>query len=311
MDLRTVTGITPVEDIKLADGHAHAWIKPPPNVMDEHAPVLDEYDSIVAELEDFKRAGGVALIDCQPGGCGRDARMLSHLSETTGLHITATTGFHLKRYYALESWLWTATEKQAAAFFIEELTVGTTETSGTVRATTIKIGYDGLIEGQTRTLMEAAAEAALQTGAAILAHTEQGRNAEALLPFFTDLGIGANRLYLCHMDKRPDIGLHRELARVGVLLGYDTFLRPKYNPEENVWPLIETMVKDGLTESVALGLDMAAPGFWARQGGEWGLLALPQLILPRLRNMGVDELYIAWMAGQNVARRLVWDTTNH
>jgi phosphotriesterase-related protein len=311
MNLRTVTGEIPVEAVTLADGHAHAWIKPPPNVMDENAPILDDYDSILAELEDFKQAGGAALVDCQPGGCGRDARMLSHLSETSGLYITAATGFHLKRYYPMESWLWTATQKQAAAFFIEELTVGTTETSGTVRAATIKIGYDGLIEGQTRTLMEAAAEASLQTGAAILVHTEKGQNVEALLSFFADLGVGAGRLYLCHMDKRPDSGLHRELAKAGALLGYDTFLRPKYNPEENVWPLIETMVKDGLADLVALGLDMAAPGLWAHQGGEWGLLALPQLILPRLRAAGMDEATITRLAGQNVARRLVWDTTNH
>jgi hypothetical protein len=47
---------------------------------------------------------------------------------------------------------------------------------------------------------------------------------------------------MCHVDKRPDVGLHRELARAGVLLGYDTFGRPKYNPDQGVWQLIPALV---------------------------------------------------------------------
>lgn len=306
MNLWTVTGKIPVETVTMADAHAHGWIKPPPNVMDEDAPILDDYDTIVNELQEFRNAGGTMLVDCQPGGCGRDARMLANLSEVTGLHITATTGFHLRRYYALESWLWTADEQQAAAYFIEELTAGISESSRTVRATTIKIGFDGMADGQIRTLMQAAAEAARQTGATILVHTDRGKEAETLIPFFDENGIPPTRLYLCHMDKRPDTGLHRELSQAGALLGYDTFLRPQYAPEENVWPLLKTMIDEGFGSSIAIGLDMAHPRMWAHQGGEWGMLALPERIIPRLRDEGVDEPTILNLTGQNVARRLVW-----
>ncbi|MBI5668563.1 MAG: hypothetical protein HZC41_11205 [Chloroflexi bacterium] len=306
MKLLTVTGEVPVEAVTLADAHAHVWIKPPPSVLDDDAPVLDDYDAIVDELLEFRDAGGTTIIDCQPGGCGRDARMLANLAEVTGLHITATTGFHLKRYYPMESWLWTATETQAAAYFVEELTAGISESSRTVRATTIKIGYDGTFDGQNRVLLEAAAAAARQTGAAVLVHTERGQNAEQLPIFFADRGIPPTRLYLCHMDKRTDTGLHTDLAKAGVLLGYDTFLRPQYAPDENVWPLLKTMVDAGYSDCIALGLDMALPRLWAHQGGEWGLLALPQLIIPRLRSEGLDGTAIANLTGQNIARRLVW-----
>ncbi|HEX2907932.1 MAG TPA: hypothetical protein VHO69_13770 [Phototrophicaceae bacterium] len=309
MDLLTVTGKIPIEAVQMADAHAHAWIKPPPAIMDDNAPILDDYDAILDELTEFGSAGGTTLIDCQPGGCGRDARMLANLAEMTGLHITATTGFHLKRYYPLESWLWTASQAEVVAHFLEELTVGISETSNTVRATTSKVGYEGLIDGQVRTLMEAAAQAAYQTGAAVLVHTEHGKNVEALLPFFADFGVPPSRLYLCHLDKRPDPGLHRELAQAGVLLGYDTFLRPKYNPEENVWPLLKTIVEAGFSGSIALGLDTSRPAMWAHQGGEWGLLALPQLIIPRLRAEGIAESVIAALTGQNIARRLAWAAT--
>jgi predicted metal-dependent phosphotriesterase family hydrolase len=303
MNIQTVTGLVPVESIKLADAHAHAWIQPPPGV-DPDCPNLNDFDSILLELDEFRQAGGTLLVDCQPGGCGRDARMLVKLSEATGLYITAITGFHLRKYYPLKNWLWQASETQAMEHFVEELKGGMIETGSTVPAAAIKVGYEGMIDGQFRVLMEAATEASLQTGAGLLFHTEQGLNVEALLPFFTDRHISANRLYFCHMDKRSDIGLHRELALAGVLLGYDTFLRRKYNPEANLWPLLKEMVQSGLGQRVALGLDAALPGMWAHMGGEWGLLALPQLIVPRLRQEGITETVIADLTGQNVARWL-------
>lgn len=304
MNLQTVTGLIPVEDVKLADGHAHIWINPPPDV-DYDAPILDDTDAILTELREIREAGVTTVIDCQPGGCGRDARMLVRLAQATGLQVAAVTGFHRQKYYPPKSWLWTAPPEQAADYFIGELEDGMNETGGTIPATVVKVGYVGVIDGQTKALMEAAAEAARQTGSAILFHTEAGANVEALLPFFSDYKIPPNRLYLCHMDKRPDLGLHRELAQAGVLLGYDTFLRPKYEPEQNLWPLLKQMVATGLSEHIALGLDAAMSNMWAQMGAEFGLLALPRLIVPRLRDEGMDAATVAGLTGQNVARFLV------
>jgi phosphotriesterase-related protein len=266
---------------------------------------VTDYAAIQAELADFRAAGGTTLIDCQPGGCGRDTRVLRRLAEGTGLQITATTGYHLQKYYPADHWLWSASEEEAAAHFVEELTGGTVESGGTVRAATIKVAYDGVIAGQSRVLLEAAARAARQTGAAILAHTEQGRNVEALLAFFAGRRVPPDRLYLCHLDKRPDLGLHRELAQAGVLLGYDTFLRPRYDPERGVWPLLRALVADGLEGAIAIGLDLAPVEMWRFAGGP-GPLALPEQIIPRLRAEGLGEQAILRLTAQNVAERLAW-----
>lgn len=307
MKLQTVTGWIPVEDVQLADAHTHVWIQPPPGVEDD-APTLNDLDAILLELEDFREAGGTTLMDCQPGGCGRDGRMLVKLAEASGLHIIGVTGFHRQVYYPPKSWIWRVSETEAAEHFMAELKGGMIESAGQAPATAIKIGYEGLFEGQARVLMEATAEAARQTGAGLLFHTEQGQNVEALLPFFNDRQVPPSRLYLCHVDKRPDLGLHRELAQAGVLLGYDTFLRRRYEPEQKLWPLLKAMIESRLTPQIALGLDMATSSMWARMGGEWGLLALPQLVLPRLRHEGADEDAIRAMSGQNLARWLAWQT---
>jgi len=305
MNLQTVTGPVPVEDVKLADGHAHLWIDPPKGVSPKFRMVLNTPQVIEAELKDFRSAGGTTLVDCQPGGCGRDARMLKKFSEATELHVTATTGFHLQSYYPSGYWLWFATEQEAAGYFLNELTTGLQEQDD-VLATTIKVGYPGSIEGQTRTLMEAAAEAARQTGAVLLFHTEQGNGVEELPLFFEDRGVPSDRLYLCHVDKRPDFGLHRELAQAGVLLGYDTFVRSKYKPEKNVWPLLMEMVRGGWENHIAVGLDLALASMWQHFDGGPGLIALPDKILPSLHHNGFSESIVSKLTGQNVARVLVW-----
>ncbi|MBC7813206.1 MAG: hypothetical protein H7175_18755 [Burkholderiales bacterium] len=307
MQLQTVTGPVPPEAFGLTDGHAHVWIMPTSGIEAESRIELHDYNLIRSELRDFHSTGGGALVDCQPGGAGRDARKLAELSQATGLYITATTGFHLRKYYAPDYWLWSATAEEAAAHFIEELSVGVRESS-TVRATTVKVGYTGVIDGQERVLMEAAAEASRQTGALILFHTEKGANVEALLPFFGDRGIPAERLYLCHVDKRPDLELHFELARAGVLLGYDTFVREKYDPEKNAWPLLLGMVLNGFGQSIAVCQDIAETSLWRHYGGEPGLVYLPQTIIPRLRKEGVDEVSITRLTGGNISRRLVWQS---
>ena len=309
MRFQTVTGPAAVEDVHLADAHGHVWIRPPQGVSNGNKLELCHYEAIEAELADFRRAGATTIVDCQPGGCGRDAGMLVRLARATGLHITATTGFHRQRYYPAAHWLWTASEEKARAYFVEELTLGTRETEGIIPATTIKIGYEGLLEGQSLILMAAAAEAARQTGAVILCHTELGKNVEALPSFFGDRGVVAGRLYICHVDKRPDFGLHRELAQAGALLGYDTFLHPKYEPEERAWPLLQKMVADGLADRIAIGLDLAEADMWRHYGGQPGMLALPEQIVPRLRAEGISESIIAKLSGQNIARYLVRQTS--
>ncbi len=304
MELQTVTGLIPLEDVKMADGHAHLWIDPPKGVSPQAQLILNNPYLIEAELKDYRSAGGTTLIDCQPGGCGRDARMLKKFSEASELHVTTTTGFHLSRYYPSGYWLWSASEQAALEYFVNELTAGVQE-NDEILATTIKVGYKGKIEGQTRILMEAAAEAACQTGAALLFHTEEGANVEALPTFFEDRGVAINRLYLCHMDKRPDFGLHCELAQAGALLGYDTFVRTSYKPQKNVWPLLLEMMRGGWVENIAVGLDLARSSMWRHFDGGPGLVALPDSILPRLHREGFSESVISKLIGQNVTQFLV------
>ena len=101
----TVNGPLAPSALGVTDAHQHVWIAPVTGGP-AGAPLLCDRDVIAAGLTAYRAAGGGGLLDCQPGGCGRDGRALAELSRLTGVPIVACTGFHLARYYPPDFWLW-------------------------------------------------------------------------------------------------------------------------------------------------------------------------------------------------------------
>jgi predicted metal-dependent phosphotriesterase family hydrolase len=302
----TVQGPVPYEQLGITDAHNHVWIAPLPG-MSEACPVLNQYDLILKELVEYRSWGGDSLLDCQPGGCGRDGTKLLELSNASRVNIIACTGFHLKKYYPAEHWLWSASNSKVCESLSSDLEVGLAETINTpspVRAGFIKIALEAIWSDCPQAAIEGAASAAVMTGAMLEIHTEKGALAEKVCIYLTDLGVPPHLLVLCHMDKRPDIGLHKALANFGLLLEYDTFYRPKYDPESRLWPLIEQMVSAGLADRVALATDMAEAALYHNIGGGPGLASLPGEIQERLTVIGIAEIDRKQMLGGNIARRL-------
>jgi predicted metal-dependent phosphotriesterase family hydrolase len=298
----TVSGPLAPAALGVTDAHQHVWIAPVAGGP-ASAPLLCDRDAIAAGLTAYRAAGGGGLLDCQPGGCGRDGRALAELSRLTGVPIVACTGYHLARYYPPDFWLWGATAEAARDTFVAEIVDGLVETHDMdqpVRAGFIKIAIPADPTELPAALWEAAAAASRDTGVALLAHTEAGVAAEQIVIRLLGYGAAADRLVICHIDKRPDFGLHRELAQAGVLLEYDTFFRPKYDPECNVWPLLRRMAAAGLAGQVAIGTDLAGTAFWQ----EIGPAALPGEIVSRLRTLGFDPATIRCLTGGTIADRL-------
>lgn len=211
--------------------------------------------------------------------------------------------FRWRRYYTGEESIpWKCSQEQACELFIHELTMSTVETASSphpVRAGVIKVACEDTIAESPIALLEVVVEAALRTGVAIEVHTQRGADAHRIFAFFEARGVGS-RTILCHVDKRPDAGLHRELVQAGAVLEYDTFLRPQYSPEKHVWPLVEIMANKGLTDSVCVGTDMVND-MW-NQGTS--LADCFASVRERLVQMGLTEQQIAGMTGGNITRRL-------
>lgn len=300
--IATVLGI--VEDLPggVIDAHAHVWIDPVGGADPARTFVLNDERAIVGELVSFASAGGGAVVDCQPPNAGRNLQRLAAISRSSGVAVVASSGFHMHQYYGADQAVWELSESGARELFERDLN----DADGTgLRAGIVKAAHPGTLhDGAFRRLLAAACQASLSSGVAMQIHTEQGRNVEALADLLESEGADPQRVILSHMDKRPDLGLHLDLGARGYLLEYDTFLRPKYRPEANVWPLLSRALDSGLAGSIACGLDLADPGMWRFGGGEHGMAGLVSIVAPGLRHLGADEATLQALLGGNISRRL-------
>jgi hypothetical protein len=64
------------------------------------------------------------------------------------------------------------------------------------------------------------------------------------------------------------------------------------------------MISDGYQNSIALGLDFLDPAQWKSFGGYPGLAALPNMLLPRLMDLGIPPDAISLITGKKIADRL-------
>ena len=304
--VKTVFGLIDHMLLGVTDAHNHVWIEAVAGA-ESAAPVLDEEEKIIEELRSYRADGGTSLLDCQLRGSGRNGNMLARLATQSGVNLIACKGFHRRKYYPPEYRLFTASETKIAEHFISEYTTALEECQDeevAVRAGFIKIALEVDWKEIPQAALEATAAAAFETGALIAIHTEKGLLAEKAILYFDNQHIKPHQLVLCHMDKRPDFGLHSEIARFGTLLEYDTFFRPKYEPETRLWPLLFDMLAYGFDDSIALATDMAEKEMYTSIGKGPGLASLPREISARLSRANQSDDVIRQLIGGNISRRL-------
>ena len=307
MEMRIVTVLGPMEpeNMGVTDAHNHLWISPQ-RVPADNAPILDQEERILEELQAFKLAGGHSQIDCQPGGAGRDGNRLRVLSQKSGVQIVACTGFHLREYYPGKPNLWSVDADQATEYFLSEIQEGLMETregNQPVFPGFIKIAVRDTVEKSPLNLIDGAVLTSVESGCAIEMHTEKGIGVVDFVEYLSRRGLPLNNLVICHIDKRPDYGLHKELAQAGCLLEYDTFFRPKYQPEESVWKLIPEMIGAGYERSIALATDLADKALWKTMGDGPGLVGFVGQIKERLESEISDPSIVSNLMGRNITER--------
>ena len=87
-------------------------------------PVSYTHLKSLEEAKRFHLAGGQSFIEAQPCGANRMALELRSLSEDSGVHIIASTGFHKLCFYPKEHWIRTLPPSDLEELFVRELTEG-------------------------------------------------------------------------------------------------------------------------------------------------------------------------------------------
>ena len=286
------------------NAHDHLFLDSGPGGVNVPDFLLDDVDKTTAEIQRWAEAGGGAIVDTMPT-TGRNVDKCLEVSRRTGIPIIMSTGFHKGAYYWPDHWRYQYDEDELVELISAEITEGIERSNyrgpivkrSPVKAGVMKIaGEYNRVTDNMKKLIRVVGRVHQQTGTPIYAHTEHGTAAEELLDLLEDAGVPLERVLICHLDRNPDLFLHKQIARRGAFLEYDTPSRFKYQPENVVIGLMRGMIETGYGDRLMLGGDMARRSYLKAYGGGPGFEYLLTMFTPRLVREGFseEELQLIW-----------------
>ena len=256
----------------------------------------EDLATAVWEVEHYKAAGGTTIIDVTTVGISPNPAGLAAVSERTGLHIVAGTGYYLATSYADHP----ATDQSTAALADEmrrALLEGMHGTS--VRAGLMgELGVSNPPAPVELRVLAAAAQVQRELDCAINIHPAWYRaGAEVAVRAVEAAGIKPSRTMISHLDVRylDDLPAYKELARRGYWLSLDTFGREMYYPHANIqFPsdaqriqVVLGLLEAGFGDRVLLAQDICFRSDLVRYGGH-GYAHLLRTLRSRFLKAGVS-----------------------
>ena len=297
--LQTVSGVLPLQRLGHCQMHEHLFVAEGPATRKNPALQIDCPRSSLEELNRYRLSGGGSCLDAQPGGAGRNARVLRQISQQSGVPIVAVTGYHLPQFYPKDHALFRASEGELTDFYLDELRNGCTEARevfpGAVKAAIDSQGLTGADAQRYR----AAARAAAQTEVPLIVHTDKGLDGVRAVAQACACGVPAHRVVICHADRQADdFSVHDAIADTGAMLEYDTIGRFKYHDDESECRLILHMLERGHARQLLLSLDTTRERLLS-YGGAIGLSYLLEVFLPMLRSAGLSPQTLQTITVEN------------
>ncbi|MFD9072686.1 phosphotriesterase family protein [Streptomyces lasiicapitis] len=282
--VRTVLGDVAPSELGVCDAHDHLFLTSPQLPGQE----LDSVAAAAGELTAFRAAGGQSVVQWTPYGMGRRAVELPGLARTSGVRIVAATGLHQAVHYTPE--LLSALRAEGLdALFVRELTQGIGDSG--VRAGLIKVagGFHGL-DAHARWTMTAAAGAHRATGAPIAVHLELGTGALDVLDLLCgELEVPPGKVILGHLNRAPDLDVHREAAAAGAWLAFDGPSRAHHATDWRMPDAVRALAEAGHSDQLLLGGDTTTAAARSVNGGP-GMPHLLRRVRPRLARAVGEEL---------------------
>jgi phosphotriesterase-related protein len=306
--VQTVLGPIDPADLGVTLPHEHTAITlwQIPNRWDYWELRRDE-PVILAELAQFRAAGGRSLVDLTLPGVGRDPAWLRGLSEASGLAIVMGAGWYREPYYPAEALIDRRSVDSLADELVRDATVGVGESG--IRAGILgEIGTDKpWLSAREERVHRAVARAARRTGLAISTHAAQSAVGLDQLGVFEEEGADLSRVVIGHADSNPSLDYYLEIVRRGASVEFD-FLGMSFTPlerhgEGRVVELVCELLGRGHAERLLLSQDVCHDSQLTRYGGN-GYAYLAGTFLPRLRVAGVSDDEIRTMTIDNPRRLL-------
>jgi phosphotriesterase-related protein len=273
--------------------------------------VLRDPDLIVAELAGFYAAGGRAIAEMTASGWGRDVAVLKDISERSGVHVIAISGFYIED--CLPAFVDESSIEELEEGVVHEVAVGADGTD--IRTGLLKSGISRpVIEGLEAKCARAVAGAQKRTGLAITTHTsassrfevEGGNIGMQHLDLFESEGVDPARVIIGHTDENGDIRQLEALARRGATVQFDVIGKTHWLLDETRVELLCQLVDKGYEDRLLLSSDRCREIELKAHGGP-GYDHVLRDFVPRLRQAGFDDGLLQRILVENPARVLAFD----
>ena len=265
------------------------------------------FDMAVESFGQAKVGGVDTVVEVSPMDLGRDVALMKQVSEATGVNFICCTGCWLD----VPRSFWGRDKDFIADLWVREIEQGIEGTG--IRAGIIKVATSDPITAHEELMLRASARTHLRTGVPITTHTPaQSRIGEEQVRILKEEGVEPHNIYVGHINNTIDPDYHRELARLGVWLGWD-INNPGGRPYLPGWQERTDYLKDRLDEDIAPNMmlshdwnvvlsRLSSEGFPTRDQNPDGYLWLSRAIIPRLTDAGVTQTVIDRMMIENPRR---------
>lgn len=254
---------------------------------------LDDVDVACDELGRFAALGGRTVIETTGWGIGRDLAGLRQISERTGVHVVAGTGFYLE-----------------ASHPVDLVAVGPDGVTDRILAD-LRDGQDGVrpgIIGEVGVSADFTPAEQVSLRGALAAQVECGlpmqvhlpgwfRLAETVLDVAESVGADPSKLVLCHMGPSgEDLDYQRAVLDRGAWVQYDMLGMEVFYADQGVQcpsdeqnaAHLARLVDLGHGGQLLLSQDIFVKSLLRRHGGP-GYAHILQYFVPRLCRHGLDE----------------------
>ncbi len=287
-------------------GHDPDWAKGP-----QFQPgwnTLEDFDTQLAEIKEFKNAGGGTIVDVSNFGLSRDPEKLRRVSQASGLNVVMGAGWYQKMFHPRDMSVRTVDE--LTDIIVHDITVGVQNTG--IRSGVIgEIGIEGrpLTDNELKSV-RASARASRITGAPMSFHMGGGTPEEKqrVLDLVAEEGVDLHHVVMGH-NGTGDVAAMKRLTDRGPYIEFDFmgFGAQAATPEaaNQIAQNIATLVNAGLTDHIVVGQDVCTQMQLKKNGGG-GFAFLSNMVIPALRAQGVSEEAIHKIMVDNPRRALTF-----
>lgn len=272
-------------------------------------------DRAVRYLDEVKASGVDTIVDLTVMGLGRNIPLVKRVAEGSDVNIIVATGWY--------------THHEAPAFanlngpgrllggpdplteiFVRDIVGGIDDTG--VKAGVLKFAADryGITDGVFY-IMQAVADAHLETGAPIFTHSDPSqRNGLDQQDYLEKRGVDLSRVVIGHSGDTDDIDYLRRIADRGSFLGMDRFGLEARLPYDRRIDTVAKLCKLGYASQMVLATDSSAYSMNFPDGPRkerlprWRAQEVMNSVVPDLQKRGVSDDEIHTMMNANAVRIL-------